>query len=62
VLVSNGIERSSALDGAGEPPTHTFESTGDDEVAFRQLATRFLGPEVTRVEAFETGAITLPRA
>jgi glutamate racemase len=56
VLVSNGLERT-----AVEAPTHTFESTGDDELAFRQLAARFLGPEVTRVETFETGAITLPR-
>jgi len=61
VLVSSGLERTAALDGNGRVPTHTFESTGDDEAAFRQLATRFLGPEVTRVETFETGAIPLPR-
>ena len=61
VLVSSGLERTAALDGNGRVPTHTFESTGDDEAAFRQLATRFLGPKVTRVETFETGAIPLPR-
>jgi glutamate racemase len=57
VLVSNDLERTAA-----EAPTHTFESTGDDELGFRRLAARFLGPEVTRVETFETGAITLPRS
>jgi glutamate racemase len=56
VLVSGNLERLNP-----DPPTHTFESTGDDEAAFRRLAARFLGPEVTRVENFETGAITLPQ-
>ena len=51
-LVSHGIERR-----ATTPPQHRFESTGDDETAFRDLAHRFLGPEVRHVEAFPTGAI-----
>lgn len=51
-LVSHGLERTSA-----EPPTHRFESTGDDEQRFRALAARFLGPEVRHVELFPTGAI-----
>lgn len=53
-LVSHGLERTSA-----EPPRHRFESTGDDEAAFRSLAHRFLGPEVRHVEAFPTGQISL---
>jgi glutamate racemase len=61
VLVGNGLERPDSGDRAVEPPTHVFESTGDDEASFRHLAGRFLGPEVTRVENFETGAIQLPR-
>ena len=38
-------------------PTHSFETTGDDRESFRNLAHRFLGLEVERVEAFPTGAI-----
>jgi glutamate racemase len=55
-LVSHGLERR-----AGTPPTHRFESTGDDERAFRTLAHRFLGPEVRHVEAFPTGGIAIER-
>ena len=44
-----------------EPPTYTFEATGADKEHFKHLASRFLGPEVQRVENFDTGAITLPR-
>jgi glutamate racemase len=51
-LVSHGIERR-----ASSAPRHRFESTGDDEREFRELAHRFLGPEVRHVEAFPTGAI-----
>jgi len=51
-LVSHGIERT-----AQTPPTHRFESTGDDEITFRSLAARFLGPEVRHVEALPTGSI-----
>lgn len=56
-LVSHGIERT-----ADAAPVHRFESTGDDERAFRTLAARFLGPEVRHVESFPTGVITLPSA
>lgn len=42
------------------PPTHSFETTGDDRERFRTLAHRFLGLEIDRVNAFPTGAITLP--
>jgi len=56
-LVSHGIQRTSQ-----SPPTHRFESTGDDERAFRALAARFLGPEVRHVENFPTGAIVVPGA
>jgi glutamate racemase len=54
-LVSHGIART---DGA---PVHRFESTGADEEGFKRLAARFLGPEVRRVETFETGAISIPK-
>ncbi len=62
VLVGNDLERTEVRGAAQEPPTHVFESTGDDAAAFKRLASRFLGPEVSRVENFETGAITLPRS
>jgi glutamate racemase len=39
------------------PPAHLFEATGVNKNDFLQLAARFLGPEVTRVETFETGTI-----
>ncbi|CAN5541285.1 glutamate racemase [soil metagenome] len=55
-LVKHGIERDSAA-----APTYTFEATGDDTAGFKKLASRFLGPEVVRVETFDTGAIHLPR-
>ena len=45
---------------ATTPPTHSFETTGDDTERFRTLAHRFLGLEVGHVESFPTGAITLP--
>lgn len=51
-LVSRGIERTDPA-----PPRHSFAGTGDDEPAFLALAHRFLGPEVSRVESFETGTI-----
>lgn len=54
-LVSLGIERTDPA-----PPRHSFECTGDDKAAFLALAHRFLGPEVSRVETFETGSIQLP--
>lgn len=55
-LVKHGIERA-----ATSAPTYTFEATGDDTAGFKKLASRFLGPEVVRVETFDTGAIHLPR-
>jgi glutamate racemase len=53
-LVSLGIERSDPA-----PPRHAFECTGDDKPAFLKLAHRFLGPEVSHVETFETGTIPI---
>ena len=55
-LLSNDLARDDQ-----EPPTYTFEATGADKEHFKHLASRFLGPEVQRVENFDTGAITLPR-
>jgi len=54
-LVRHGIERTS-----DDPPRHVFEATGDDPVAFKRLAARFLGPEVVRVEPF-TGTVPIVR-
>jgi glutamate racemase len=45
---------------ATTPPTHSFETTGDDAARFQSLAHRFLGLEVGHVESFPTGAIHLP--
>lgn len=45
---------------ATTPPTHSFETTGDDAERFQTLAHRFLGLEVGHVETFPTGAIHLP--
>ena len=55
-LVKHGLERNAHI-----PPSYTFEATGADKDAFKRLASRFLGPEVVRVENFDTGAIRLPR-
>ena len=44
-LVENNLLRAAQ----STPPTHTFLATGDAK-AFENLARRFLGPEVTRVE------------
>lgn len=44
-LVERGLLRAQQM----EPPTHRFLATGD-ATAFENLARRFLGPEVTRVE------------
>ena len=46
-LVADDLRRS---DGSS-PPTHEFLTTGAPE-EFRELAHRFLGPEVTSVEKF----------
>ena len=53
-LVKHGLERTSS-----EPPTYTFEATGDSNAEFLRLAHRFLGPEVTTVSLVETGAIPI---
>jgi glutamate racemase len=42
------------------PSVHSYETTGGDRERFRELAHRFLGLEIDRVDAFPTGAITLP--
>ena len=55
-LVAHDLERHSA--GA---PTYAFEATGTDKAAFLSLASRFLGPEVARVNTYDTGAIHIPR-
>ncbi len=55
-LVKHDLDRRESV-----RPSYTFEATGPDKAAFKKLATRFLGPEVVRVENFDTGAITLPR-
>lgn len=56
-LVAHGLERT-----ASTPPVHEFEATGADKDGFLRLASRFLGPEIVRVEDFDTGAIQLPRS
>jgi glutamate racemase len=56
-LVEHNLLRTSAT-----PPVHSFETTGNDRERFRQLAHRFLGLEIDRVDSFPTSAITLPTA
>ena len=53
-LVTHGLDLRTTT-----PGTRRFECTGDDQAAFRDLASRFLGPEVTRVETFETASIPI---
>lgn len=55
-LVAHDLERH-----ATDAPTYAFEATGPDKAAFLALASRFLGPEVARVNTFDTGAIHIPR-
>jgi glutamate racemase len=55
MLVKHGLERTSH-----ESPVYRFEATGGSQQQFLTLASRFLGPEVTRVDLVETGAIHLP--
>ncbi|HEV7948405.1 MAG TPA: aspartate/glutamate racemase family protein, partial [Glaciihabitans sp.] len=54
-LVKHKLERREPT-----PPTYTFEATGESQDEFLRLASRFLGPEVTRVDLVETGTIHLP--
>jgi len=56
MLVKHGLERT-----VQTPPTYTFEATGDSKAEFLNLASRFLGPEVTSVDLVETGTISLPK-
>lgn len=49
------------LSQSTDAPRHVFEATGPDTQRFRQLAARFLGPEVSHVETFATGTIPLPK-
>jgi len=44
---------------ASTPPTHSFETTGNDTARFETLAHRFLGLEVGHVESFPTGTLNL---
>ena len=55
-LVAHDLERHSTA-----APTYAFEATGPDKATFLALATRFLGPEVARVNTYDTGAIHIPR-
>ncbi|MGL4338850.1 MAG: glutamate racemase [Rhodoglobus sp.] len=55
-LVAHDLQR-----GAPGAPRYAFEATGPDKADFMALASRFLGPEVVRVDTFDTGAIHLPR-
>jgi len=54
-LAAHNLTRDSS-----EPPVHTFEATGPDKHGFTRLASRFMGPNIVRVEMFQTGAISLP--
>ena len=54
-LVEHDLLRTSTA-----PLVHSFETTGNDRERFRQLAHRFLGLEIDRVDSFPTSAITLP--
>ena len=54
-LVTHDLLRTSTT-----PAVHSFETTGGDRERFHELAHRFLGLEIDRVDEFPTGAITLP--
>jgi glutamate racemase len=54
-LVTHDLLRSSTT-----PPVHSFETTGGDGERFRELAHRFLGLEIDKVDSFPTGTIALP--
>ncbi|WP_309617475.1 glutamate racemase [Salinibacterium sp.] len=55
-LIAHNLERQSM-----DAPSYAFEATGPDKAAFLSLASRFLGPEVARVNTFDTGTIHIPR-
>ncbi len=54
-LVTHDLLRTSTT-----PAVHSFETTGKDRERFRELAHRFLGLEVDRVDTFLTGSVNLP--
>jgi glutamate racemase len=55
-LVGQSLERT-----VPAPPTIRYEATGSDADDFLRLAHRFIGPEVSRVDLVQTGAIDLSR-
>ena len=55
-LVSSGMERR-----AKTPPNIHYEATGNDADYFLRLAQRFIGPQISRVDLVQTGAIDLPQ-
>jgi glutamate racemase len=54
VLVSQDLERTRT-----SPPTYRYEATGESAEDFLALAHRLIGPEVSRVDLIETGALNL---
>jgi glutamate racemase len=54
VLVSQRMLRT-----APTPPTYRYEATGGSEADFLSLAHRLIGPEVSRVDLVQTGALNL---
>lgn len=54
VLVSQGMLRTTAA-----APTYRYEATGGSADEFLRLAHRLIGPEVSRVDLVQTGAISL---
>ncbi|MEO6200371.1 MAG: glutamate racemase [Cryobacterium sp.] len=54
VLVSQGLERT-----VSGPPSYRYEATGDSAEDFLNLAHRLIGPEISRVDLIETGALSL---
>jgi glutamate racemase len=54
VLVSQGLERDRST-----PPSYRYEATGASAEDFLALAHRLIGPEISRVDLVETGALNL---
>jgi glutamate racemase len=53
-LVSQGLAREDS-----SPPSYRYEATGDSADDFLALAHRLLGPQISRVDLIETGALSL---
>ena len=53
-LVSQDLARSETA-----PPSYRYEATGDSADDFLTLAHRLLGPQISRVDLIETGALSL---